>query len=1017
MAANVPKFTSFRPKPKPAPAAEPPKEPPRRRHVEEAPREKPRVERRRSPSPARADRKQAGSSNKPYFSDRRGDPDVWRYGTLNKYDIPSYRRFGYGCVLGLAPHQKIDREQSSEKEIHLTSATNPNRPQERLLASKRAFRSSDRPMRVIKAEASQTEIYQDYITLSNSAKRKRNDFDEDDVPDYRSFDQDSRSYQDIDPDTQYEPDTWAEDIHAEATRTNSELLRRTREHPKDLEGWMALIDHQEAMLKLDRISNELSPSDQAQLADIRISTYQEALKNFSQDSVSQIKLYQGLLSEARLLWPHTKLETQWNKVLSTHSLDFGLWLMYLDFAESNFKGFEYEDYRSKILKCFRVLTAGENGIESENALHLLLRLTRVVQESGYQELALAIWQAIIELHSDKASSSVGFPTVNDLSAFEEFWESETPRVGELGANGWKNADANNQQLPDLPPLRSEDPSNDVLQEFQLRETDAIEKLRYPGRLEEKVDNDEHFVFYSDMQDYLCLLPGTTSILLILDAFLCFCGLPPLRMTNTHRQTWRLDPFLLHQFGDPNHVSDALDQPREILIALSKSPSQFFEMTPQLLIQQDFSLKGVRLDPNFIRRVLKFVAKQDSSEDIVGEYLLAFELHHFPAQVQKTAKELLKSHPTSLRLYNAYGLIETHRGDSVKAAKVFNAALSMHKDTTRTTSDSLELLKSSVWESLYQKEPKEAVNQLVSSGSVSVKHSEQSLKYRQPAVMQALASFGETSEHALLAQDYRLAITSTALVALLTYASSDFDAKLALDVCDNLSLWFTSHKLSVSPDAELHAQFMAQLLAYHLTHAPIVKLAFIRTTLEPLIARFPNNTILLSLYAANEARFSINDRVRGIMHQTALQRSQTASIINWSFAIHYETLRGELSSSTSNAIRALYKRATNTSGAHCPALWKAYVRFEFAELRREQARFLPLQKPRKGEKKGQWEDRVQEAENRVKESFDDGLKKLPWCKDFIMLAFTELGEVFDKSKKLSLYDIMHEKELRLYIKLA
>jgi hypothetical protein len=98
--SSAPKFASFRPKakaPEPPPSEEPRRE--ERDHTKrKASRETHRDERR---SPQCKEHHQHDPSKKPYFSDRRGDIDIVKYGTPNRYDIPSYRRTGYGNVLGV----------------------------------------------------------------------------------------------------------------------------------------------------------------------------------------------------------------------------------------------------------------------------------------------------------------------------------------------------------------------------------------------------------------------------------------------------------------------------------------------------------------------------------------------------------------------------------------------------------------------------------------------------------------------------------------------------------------------------------------------------------------------------------------------------------------------------------------------------------------------------------------------------------------------------------------------------
>jgi hypothetical protein len=109
MASNVPKFASFRPKPKTAPEQPAPKENRKTSDVPDRPKHQKRDRRSPSPPPKKVKLDKDTSSSKLFFSDRRGDADILRYGVLNRYVIPSYRRYGYGCVLGLDPNLKIDQ--------------------------------------------------------------------------------------------------------------------------------------------------------------------------------------------------------------------------------------------------------------------------------------------------------------------------------------------------------------------------------------------------------------------------------------------------------------------------------------------------------------------------------------------------------------------------------------------------------------------------------------------------------------------------------------------------------------------------------------------------------------------------------------------------------------------------------------------------------------------------------------------------------------------------------------------
>jgi tetratricopeptide (TPR) repeat protein len=1012
MASNVPKFASFRPKPKAAP--EPSKESQQREKVGRLSKEKA-SSRRTSPSPDKSTREQESTKNRSYFSDRRGDPDVLRYGTTNRYDIPPYRRFGHGFILGLPKNQKIDRAESTDRKIVVTPAT-PRR-QERLLTDKRANKSSGRALRLVKTGQDDRNLDQDFILFSTNIKRKRDDSEDEDEQveaeaDYRGIDG-PKSNEPVDPDTQYESDPEVV-VDTEVIRENSQLARHTKENPEDVQGWLALIKHQEAMLKLERPSAQLTASDKAHLADIRISTYEEALKKIGPDQNSQLKLYQGLLKEAERAWDGAKLARKWKDVLAKHPQSMDLWMLYLDFVQSRFTSFKYEECRAIFFKCVESLRVTKTGISPEQSLHLLLRLTSMAHDAGYQEVGLAVWQALFEHHLLQAE------TGSDLKAFEEFWESEVPRIGEPEAKGWKHSSADDTPPPGPPSLRDREAADAVFEDFRKREVEATSVLRHPGRTSDDVAEDDafHTIFFSDVEPYLTIVTPETPATLIIEAFLCFCGLPPLPHRTPQQRTWWSDPFLQRQW---HSASSDIDDSMEFIKSIkrfSNYSAKSFQMTTELLFEQSFSLDRIQLDADFIRRLLKFLASDPVSEDIIGEYLLAFEAKHFPSEAFKTAKRLLKARPSSLRLYNAYGMVESRLGNSAKADQVFSMALSMQKgENVLSTPWSLELFNNWVWEALRRGEHEEALWRLVSpKGNLPSEEFRNSCPWAEPAHR----TLSQITEHALLNHDYPTAITCTSLNSLLNYLTNGLSP--ALYPYAHLSDYFGSHRhLHTSPFEELRAQSLSAFLTHHAIHAPIVKPALIRTSLEPLIDVFPANTVLLSLYAANEARFAIDDRVRRVLDQSFLQPDER-SIAGWAFAIHYETLKGEMASSTSHSVRALYKRATDsTAGCRCPALWKAYVVFEIQCLHTERTRQQQQQrhankKPRRDGKKSKWEMRIEEAGQRVKETFYAGLRNLPWCKEFVMFAFTDAGDVFGEEEKGKLYRVMQEKELRLYVEL-
>lgn len=1063
MSSNVPKFASFRPKPK---APEQPSEQPsleESRHREEkrrrdAPskeksrhgssRDQPRDERRRSPPREKRQHTRGETSTKPFFSDRRGDLDIVKYGTLNRYDVPSYRRSGYGNVLGL-PYQKIDREFSTDKKIYMVPLVRQRK--KRMLTDRHAARENKRTLRLVKAaESHQTDATQDFIALSTSNKRKRDDDSSSDDAadvDYRGFDDKAAADQVDDPDTYYESDVEMASINSQVTQKNSRLVRETREEPGNLQAWLGLIEHQESMMKLDRTVAELSPVDRQNLADVRISTYEEALRKIGNNEADRVELYNGLMREAQRHWDHAKVATTWQDVLRKHPRSTKLWFGYIDFFQSTFATFKYETCRAVYLKAFETLRPAKNGhdtIPSEARLHLFVRLTAMIHDAGYQELALAIWQAYFEL-------TVLAPQVDAadrLGRFEEFWESEAPRIGEPGAKGWKST-AVEEAVPPIGSISLDPPDLSVapLLAFHDRELECMDKLRYPGRSTDEVGEDDpfHTIFYTDLQDYIADFPEVPVDAQV-DAYLCFCGLPSLPMIDAD-WLWRDDPVLQRGTTDATSTAESDDGKSPFEAALSRysqSPFANYRMTKDILIQQSFLLVASRLGPDFVRNSLKLIVTHSTDNELIGEYLLAFESRHFPSEVAKTAKRLLKARPTSIRLYNMYGLVEDHLGNSAKAEQVFAAALNIPS----RTEDHLELLDSYVWQALRAGNNNEALERLVNATNTA--SSASSIRSTQTTLQSAQTTLQTALERALLDHSLHHAVQLTTHLALLTYLtpspSPSNQLSPGLTIHTSLHSWLTSHNLSLSPWAELLAQSTARLLTHHTLSTAILPPSTLRTALTPLLTLFPHNTLLLSAFAANEARAAIDDRVHGHVQRVLTFGNEAEGLSVWGFRLHHETLRGALAGSTAHSIRAVLRRATHPDarGAHCPALWAAWVRFERAELRGcvDERAARARAKHRRGNNRheasggstgnkaqrenesevesvsgGKFADaKVEQARNRARDVVYAAVKAVPWSKGIILLGCGEAGAkgVFDDDEEVRrLWRVAEEKEMRLY----
>lgn len=251
------------------------------------------------------------------------------------------------------------------------------------------------------------------------------------------------------------------------------------------------------------------------------------------------------------------------------------------------------------------------------------------------------------------------------------------------------------------------------------------------------------------------------------------------------------------------------------------------------------------------------------------------------------------------------------------------------------------------------------------------------------------------DHMLSLSSYSHAIFAIECLILFAYLRNAQSLSKATSTYKSNIALLSTHSSSSSSNHEYLHQSFARLLHYHATNTCLFKPSGIRSLLAESIAQFPQNTIFLSLYAWNEARFRIDDRVRSIVKELVLGGSGDVkskaqdSVMPHFFAIYSELHRSITFGSNIFTIRSTFESAVESdSGAHCAGLWKLYFLFELSRSEMEGAKTV----------------------------FWRGLRACPWAKDLYMLAFENLrGEkVMAEADLRGLYDLLCEKELRVHV---
>ena len=994
-----------------------------------------------------------------FFVDRKGDRHNITYGTLHRYSVPAFYRIGRGSVLGLPRMYKIDRSTAFDGKLVLRTDPQNAGPKPKSAFSKL---NKQRPklLRVRPEYISDAAVdtAADFLPLTPSKSRRSikppGDFDTDDERyAYRSIQGKAKPQDDIPSDLESAPDTDSSDderrqveLGDEVKQKNVELSRNVESNPYDVVAWLKLIDHQDAVLRGDE--NETRPltyAEKTSLADIKTSLCEKALKRIGENA-SKDRLLLKLLEEGAKLWDTKKLSSQWQNILKANSRFISLWVRYLDFRQTQFLDFTYERCMRTFIDCLRLNMSSPDGPEKVNVqLYLFLRLTLFIRESGFTEHAVGLWQTALEstfFRPDGLNAGDG----GVLSAFREFWETEVARVGDVGAKGWKSG-SNPPLEPKVSAFESQLTPPSIFPSWTTCERERIMESQTPARsLDESNDDDPYrVVISSDFEDFLPLVWGASSADALINSFLYFCHLPPLTSpTNIEASgRWAGDNFLRNEFMSTSATLDSWlptsdHNERSEPSAISFPQHNFIHTLDTFFAQHSWfdsfqqwteytSAGQSELDPGWVRRSLRLLVEASPENDDLAEYALALESAANIKEAKKYAKSLLKKRPSSLRLYNAYALIECGSGNHSAADHVWATSISMSK--TFAEDDRLEVIllwRTWIWESLKARDLARASYLLVSMPQNSIDLASLPSAAAQvtfsPTELLKIRSFlSDSGERALAAQKPIVFVACVDILAIFLYASNSKDLVSGLDAYAtsmNRLLKTLATETFKSFTRQLLHQAQARLIYYHVRTSNLYKPSQVRAILKESISAFPYNTIFLSLFAWNESRFRIEERVREVTKDITTTRStlqsvattQVVPITSYLFSIYTELNRPVYAGSTLHSVRAAFEKAigdsnprSNTATTDGSAarsnlsIWKLYILFELSHKEMQ----------------------------RAKSVFYRGMRACPWSKELIMLAFTHLmadlyedpamkryGMGFDELHRV--YNVLVEKELRVHV---
>ncbi|POS84241.1 hypothetical protein EPUL_004498, partial [Erysiphe pulchra] len=959
-----------------------------------------------------------------FLLDRKGDRDNLVYGCPHKYSVPKYYRYGAGRVLGASPNLKINRELGNEKWIELSYfGYHVNLSREKYIFSRV---ERQKPV-VIKARPQllgedHISAEFDFISLrpnQNSSKIKNDEESSEDEDSENNFSKftasNSQSKLISEADSIDFVDNQYIDENLSARKKNAALRLKVEKSPTDIEAWLLLINHQDHLIQNSDDPIRISQAMIKSIADLKVHLYEKALQH-CESLENRERLLVGLMSEGEKLWDIEKQANRWEQISKKNIDSLFLWTKYLEFKQFNLPIFRYEQVKKLYLQRIEYLTqaAKTDQGNSEKYFHelqlVLLKATIFIREAGYSELAIAIWQSNLEINFCAPRKESKYD--DHINIFREFWESEVPRIGEIGAKGWRyhvetqDASSNTDFSMDET-TNSLDKSN-LFQSWAVAERRRSRSSRIPAKTLDEVVEDDPFrvILFTDIQDFLCLLPSKSGNIyrFFIDKFLSFCSLQPLVNLDCQKDdTFNVDNFVKIEYDWLE--SDCSDDKKENAYGLKDAtiaPIPRFIPSSESLFYDTIKLKEksrpyrVRFPEdsgpvtyNFIRNSIKQLI-QNWFDPSLAEYYLSFEYKNEPDTIKKTSKTLLKQNPSAFRLYNAYALIEWCSGNKKAAEKVFSAALNNgNSNTSSSVEDELAILlwKTWIWICLEDKDSIKALKYLI---CIVDGHPDINFDVSPAMILR-------TRQHLTLKRDlfmYKnsiIAVMYSECLALIEYLSScigqDSFQDTQRNITEAMKNFVTAsqilHKQDQKTSHQLLLQSASRLLYYHCqcsSYSP----AFVREYLSDFLQKFPQNTIFISFYSWNESRLRIDDRVRNILVRNVLV-PQNDTLTSRLFAIRHEIKIGNLHSTKAAFEDSVSSPVTKYSAG----LWQLYILYCLS---------------------------IPQLQRNAMSVWYRAIRTCPSVKEIYTLGFEKLGASMEYLELKRVWKTMEEKELRVHVNL-
>ncbi|KAB8297244.1 hypothetical protein EYC80_002611 [Monilinia laxa] len=428
---------------------------------------------------------------------------------------------------------------------------------------------------------------------------------------------------------------------------------------------------------------------------------------------------------------------------------------------------------------------------------------------------------------------------------------------------------------------------------------------------------------------------------------------------------------------------------------------------------------------WVRNTLKQLTNTYPTDDL-AEYYLAFEWTNEPNTIKKVAKALIKQHSSSLKLYNAYAMIEWSKGNQEISNGIYTAALGMSKSMSSDNNnkkDSIYLWKSLIWANLSTGLKETALSHLLSIPD-GIPSPDIPVELTPTTLLKAQQHLSSARDHFLTVNNATYAVLYTELLALFKYLTTTSttaphspqqgNITSALEILTTfstqLSSRLTTNSKSTYPQTLLH-QSTARLLHHHAKSGPY-RPQTLHEYLTKSLRLFPSNTIFFCLLTSPGlgmtrllSPIAINTLFGELLDSSSTHHNLLPLYLH---ILHHHLQHSQSPTPNINTINSTFisalglknKNHKSTSElSSSPSLWKLYLLFldiypQFFPTTSSSLTSKTLLLT-SNHKQNDRETSAQKAKGML-ELWKQAIAKIPWCKSIYMLGFEMLTKDDDSS---------------------